>query len=241
VYLKSSEFYDALYHFVDYEGAAKTLTQWIHTEMHDAGTLLDVACGTGRHLEHLQGTFAVEGLDLNAALLEQAKRRCPGVPLHCGNMLDFSLGKTFDVVACLFSSIAYVRTRENMERAVLTMARHVRPGGLLIVEPWFTPDSFWVGHVVSNHVDTDDLKITWSYVSERDGDVSVLDIHYLVASRSGVEHFAERHELGLFTRADYAAALERAGFDVSYDPGGLHRRGMWIGKCRRPASAYRYT
>lgn len=237
MYRESSEYYDSLYHFVDYEAASKSLTHWIRTQLPEAQTLLDVACGTGRHLEYLQGTFAVEGLDLNGKLLERAKQRCRDVPLHCGNMLDFSLGRTFDVVTCLFSSIAYVRTRANMEHAVLNMARHVRPGGLLIVEPWFTPETYWVGHVVSNHYDAAEMKITWSYVSERVGDVSVLDIHYLIASRSGVEHFTERHEFGLFTREEYVAAMERAGFDVAFDATGLHRRGMLIGRSHESAEA----
>ena len=33
-------------------------------------------------------------------------------------MTAFDLGKTFDLVTCLFSSIGYVKTLENLARAV---------------------------------------------------------------------------------------------------------------------------
>ena len=55
-------------------------------------------------------------------------------------MTDFDLATTYDAVTCLFSAIGYVRTVDRMNRAVACMARHVKPGGVLIVEPWITPD-----------------------------------------------------------------------------------------------------
>ena len=59
-----------------------------------------------------------------------------------GNMLDFDLGRQFDVVTCLFSSIGYVKTVPNMKRAVANMSRHLKPGGVLVLEPWFTPEDW---------------------------------------------------------------------------------------------------
>ena len=76
-----------------------------------ARALLDVACGTGKHLERLAQDHSVEGMDLDAALLELALRRLPGVPLHQADMTSFELGRRFDAVVCLFSSIGYVKTR----------------------------------------------------------------------------------------------------------------------------------
>ena len=39
-------------------------------------------------------------------------------------------------------------------------------------------------------------------VSERRGNMSVMDMHYLVGTPTGVEHFIERHELALFSHTD---------------------------------------
>jgi hypothetical protein len=37
------------------------------------------------------------------------------------------------VVACLFSSMGYVRT--NLDRTLACIARHLNPGGLVLIEP----------------------------------------------------------------------------------------------------------
>src|SRR5512135_455420 len=102
MFTKSAEFYDALYHFKDYSATSMQLHALIQQYNPGAKTLLDVACGTGRHLEHLQKYYQVEGLDLSPEMLVIARGRCPEVPLHQGNMVDFRLGRTFDVVTCLF-------------------------------------------------------------------------------------------------------------------------------------------
>jgi SAM-dependent methyltransferase len=119
----------------------------IRSRVPDARTLLDVACGTGRHLELLSDGYRVEGLDLDAQLLAVARERLPSVPLHSGDMRDFELGRRFDVVTCLFSSIGYVRDDDELDRAIAAMARHLSPGGLMVVEPWFTPEMWNVGQL----------------------------------------------------------------------------------------------
>jgi ubiquinone/menaquinone biosynthesis C-methylase UbiE len=229
MYTKSTKFYDALYSFKDYTATSKKLHALLRQLIPNAQSLLDVACGTGKHLEYLRSYYHVEGLDLNPDLLEIARGRCPGIPIHQANMVDFQLEHMFDVITCLFSSIGYVKTLKNMERTISTMARHLKPGGVVILEPWFTPESYWTGTITANYVDDPDLKIAWMYTSEVEGPVAVLDIHYLVGAPEGIDYFQERHEMGLFTLEEYMGAFRRAGLEVRYDPDGLFGRGMYIG------------
>ncbi len=63
-------------------------------------------------------------------------------------MTEFDLATTYDAVTCLFSAIGYVRTVDRMNRAVACMARHVKPGGVLIVEPWITPEDWKPGNIL---------------------------------------------------------------------------------------------
>lgn len=228
----SARYYDALYRFKDYEAAVERLCEVLRSAHPSARSLLDVGCGTGRHLEHLRERYEVEGLDLNEDLLGLARERCPDVPFHRADMQSFSLERRFDVVTCLFSSIAYVKSVPAMQRSVASMVRHLKPGGVLVVEPWFTPETYWTGTITANHVDEADLKIAWMYTSEREDGVAVLDIHYLVGTPEEVEHFTERHELGLFTREQYEGAIRQEGLDVDFDPDGLFGRGLYVGRDR---------
>jgi ubiquinone/menaquinone biosynthesis C-methylase UbiE len=229
MFTKSARFYDSLYAFKDYAAAAQRMRDVVRSRHPDARTLLDVACGTGRQIEALSGDFAVEGLDLNPDLLAIARGRLPDTPLHHADMTSFDLGRRFDVVTCLFSSIAYVRTLENMRQAVARMAAHLAPGGLLLVEPWFSVESYWTGTITANFVNEPDLKIAWMYVSERRDRLSVLDIHYMVGQPSGVETFSEVHEMGLFSPDEYAAAVRDTGLAHEYDPQGFFGRGLHVG------------
>ncbi|MBA2557797.1 MAG: class I SAM-dependent methyltransferase [Chloroflexi bacterium] len=195
------------------------------------GTLLDVACGTGSHLVHLRDWYAVEGLDLNADLLKVAARRLPEVTLHEADMRDFDLGRTFDVVTCLFSSIGYVETTGGLSRAVEAMARHLAPSGVLIVEPWLSPNTFDAGRlgrlIVVERSDLQAVRMNGSRVK---GNLSIMDYHYLVTRPGQVEHLTESHSLGLFTDDEYRSAFEHAGLSVEHDADGLMGRGLWIGQ-----------
>src|SRR5208337_3581881 len=89
---KSAGYYDAIYDAVgkDYGREAKRLRELIRKHQKSTGkTLLDVACGTGRHISFLKQSFEVEGLDLDRKLLAIARRRNPDITFHYGNMLNF--------------------------------------------------------------------------------------------------------------------------------------------------------
>jgi SAM-dependent methyltransferase len=229
VFRRSARLYDAVYASIrDYPREAAELDRLIQERRPGARTLLDIACGTGAHLEHLTG-YEVEGLDLDPEMLGVARERLPNVPLHEGDMADFDLGKRFDAVVCMFSSIGYVRTAERLRSAVSSMARHLEPGGVLVVEPWLSPEVWVDRHVGAVFVDQPELKIARMNVGEREGNLSIFEFEYLVGTPNGLERFNERHELGLFTVEQYLEAFRAAGLEVDHDPEGPMGRGLYIG------------
>src|SRR5262245_28961082 len=121
MYTRSADFYDALYAFKNYDKEARLLIDLIRQRRPGAESLLDVGCGTGKHLDVFREHFRVEGVDSNAALLVGAERRC-GAPMHQADMRTFNLGHRFDVVTCLFSAVGSLPEVADLHRAVARMA-----------------------------------------------------------------------------------------------------------------------
>lgn len=225
-----AEFYDRLHGFKDYEGEVSYVRERVLARLPSARTLLDVACGTGNHVPGLRRHFEVEGLDLSPQMLAQARRKFPDLPLHEADMTSFELGRRYDVVCCLFRSIALARTREGLQATLRAMAQHTQPGGLVLVEPFFAPDRFWTGYIRLHELREPGLTVAWMYTAERDGDQGRFRNHYLIGRDGAVSHHTEDHDLGLFTLDDLRAAFEGAGLSFEHDPQGPSGLGFCIGR-----------
>ena len=110
------------------------------------------------------------------------------------------------------------------------MVRHLTPGGVLFIEPWFTPEMWSPGNVGAHFIDEPNLKIARISTSCVEGRLSYMDMHYLIGTPEGTKHHVERHELGLFTTEEMRHALTTCGLEVTYDATGLTGRGLYIGQ-----------
>jgi hypothetical protein len=156
----------------------------------------------------------------------------PGVPVR-----NFELGRTFDVVTCLFGSVGYVQTVDALHSSIASMERHLAPGGVLILEPWLTPDGFDPSHPTrAMIVERPGLAAARLNDSRVEGRLSIMDFHYLVVRPGArMEHLVETHALGLFTNDEVRGAFEAAGLSAEHDPEGLIGRGLWVA-CRASRS-----
>ncbi len=223
-------FYDVMYQWKDYRAEAERIHKLIQAHRMSSGnTLLDVACGTGGHTEFLREYFDVTGIDLNRAMLKVARKKIPGVPLLCRDMASFGLKRRFDAVVCLFSSIAYVRTYRNLKQAIACFGRHLKPGGILVIEPFFRTETFLPGTIQAGTLEAEGVKISRHTVSRRRGNLAVLDFHFLLSTMKGVQYFRDTHELALFDRERFLEILSDAGLRTWYYEDGLMReRGLYV-------------
>lgn len=230
-YVKFAKFYDAIYSFKNYEAETRRLHELISAYKRAPGnSLLDVACGTGGHLTFLRNLYAVEGLDLSEEMLTIARQRLPETQFHRADMLDFDLGRKFDVVVCLFSAIGYVKTKQRLKQAIANMSRHLVPGGVLAIEPWLSGETYQPGGLHGMFINQPELKIARLNLGAVRNGVSIIKFHCLVGTPEGIEYFTERHELGLFSEAEYLEAFAAAGLEIFYDEKGLMDRGLYLGR-----------
>ncbi len=232
LYRGLAPYYDLIYSQKDYVKETAILKEVIAAHKVPSGAdLLDVGCGTGHHLKHLGEDFSCTGLDINDEMLELAKKNIEDTEFIEADMTTMSLGRRFDVITCLFSSIGYVKTYKNLGKTLRNFVDHLKPGGLLLIEPWFTEDVYSVGAPFMDTYEDDDVKIARLNVSRKEGNVSVMDMHYLIAERDvGVKHYVGRHELGLFETDRTLELMSEAGFQASYTTEGTpSSRGLYIG------------
>ena len=233
-YGKSTRYYDAIYERLsDQAAGAAALRRQISGRSPRATSLIEAACGTGLMLAQLASDFRVSGFDLSPAMIERARDRLPGVPLAVADMTTWGRDERYDVIVCVGSSIGYVRTEALLRQTLTGFARHLSPGGLILIEPWFPPDVWQDGRQGLDVVDRPALKLARLGTSGRDGDLSVLDLDFLVGVEGRVERFAERHVMGLFSDQQMRDAFTAAGLTVERDATYPTGRGLYIGQ--RPA------
>jgi ubiquinone/menaquinone biosynthesis C-methylase UbiE len=93
--------------------------------------VLDAACGTGRHTEHLaRNGHDVTGIDASPDMLALARSKVPGATFTEGDFcsLDFA-DDSFDLVVC---SLALTHTRD-LNAPISEFARVTRPGGRIVL------------------------------------------------------------------------------------------------------------
>lgn len=109
------------------------------------GSVLDAGCGTGRvGRELFRRGVAVVGVDVDAEMLETARRRCPKVAWLRADISTLALGREFDLVLMAGNVINFCPPDRRRE-AIVHLARHVRPGGALVSGHSLVPGGCTVG------------------------------------------------------------------------------------------------
>ncbi|OZM71885.1 SAM-dependent methyltransferase [Amycolatopsis antarctica] len=201
----------------DFGAEAEDIASMITARRPGARTLVDLACGTGAHLERFADLFDhVEGVEIAPAMRAVAQRRLPSVPVRPGDMRDFDLGRTFDALVCIGNAVACMGSSTDLDLAVSRMAAHVEPGGVLVVEPWWFPHNFIDGYVGGHMLKEDGRVVSRITRSVRQGLTTRMEIKFVVAEAGGITEFTDVLVTSLFTPDEYVAAFEQADCTVEF-------------------------
>jgi len=238
MYRDLAPFYDLQYSRKDYPGEVRQLEKLVRRfGRSGGGDWLDVACGTGRHLEILRRHHLCTGVDASPQMLRVARRRLPGVRLVRGDMRTFRLERQFDVVSCLFSAVANLHSEQALTRAFANFARHLRPGGVAIVEPWILPSRAKPGHL--HLLIRQDPGVTFVRLAQSrvQGRRTVIQYRYLIGEPGrGIRYLAETDRSLMVDAERLQDLMRRSGLRPRFLARGFTSdRGLLLGvKPRRP-------
>ena len=233
MFTESAELYDAIYFtFKDYALEAADIARHIRAEHPDARTVLDVACGTGEHarLLAIDHDFTVDGVDLNREFLRLARLKHPAGHFYEADMRELDLPDRYDAVICMFSSIGYVKTLPELERTLRAFRKHVAPGGIVIVEPWFPPGVLTSGHHSTRSAEANGVRVERDATTEVEGRMSYIRFDYTIHEGDRVRRTTELHELGVFTVEETLEAFSAAGLTARHEAPSERNRGLYIAR-----------
>lgn len=218
-----AKYYDRIYSFRDYLDEAVRIQNLIMKYLETGGnTLLDVACGTGLHLKHLKDDFSCTGIDASKAMLKIARKNAKGVTFKEADMKTMKLDKQFDVITCLLSSIGYAKINSNLEKTIQNFSKHLKKGGLALIEPSHANSFYVKGEPRITIHDGKDAKIARINVPKIRQTTASLQMHVLIAERGkDAKYFIDRHELGLFGINNTLKCMKTAGLKSKYLKNGL--------------------
>ena len=231
-YAKLAQVYDILFAAwgKDYLSESQQLHSIVQRYKRSSGdALLDLGCGTGEHMRHLQSNYQVTGLDSCYEMVELGKQKLPRVKFYNTDMVNFDLGQQFDVIISLFSAIGYVKTLSRLCQTMASIRKHLCPGGVVIIEPWYSPEEFEDHRhdaLFGERGSTKACRMRESLV--KDNVVRITE-HILISTDLQVIHLTTKHVFGLFTLSDFLTAFEKSCLQVHRVEKGLTGRGLYVG------------
>ena len=215
-FYKIAHYYDAMY--VDPDAyrqevrfACSLITRYQDTNGY---ALLDLACGTGEQCSYFSECFAVTGLDLSAEMLKCARAKFPNLRFVQGNMFDFSFPAPFDAIANLYGSVGFADGKEQLAQGIACAYRHLKPGGVFLLTPWSTKETFEEKLVTDARTSGDISFCRMESVRRIADDKVRIEMHHLIGNGLSIEEHSGEQLITLFSEADYRDALEQAGFTI---------------------------
>jgi trans-aconitate methyltransferase len=156
-------------------------------------------------LSHLSSRFDCTAVDRSPAMLENLARLVPDAERVEADLRQVRLERRFEMVL-LHDAIDYMRSAEDVDRALATARAHLAPGGVLFVAPTYTRESFVDGEL-ADEGDADGGVTYVTFVHDADpsdSEYELILVYFLRhADTREVKVVEDRHRCGLFSEAEW--------------------------------------
>jgi len=104
---------------------------------HRIRTILDIGCGSGEHVNALQGIgYTLLGIDNSSHMIDQAKKKYPHCKFDYGSMQDYKSKNQFDSVICMFGTFNYLLTDDDIKSTLRLLQTNLKTAGIAILDIW---------------------------------------------------------------------------------------------------------
>src|SRR5215212_3956598 len=103
--------------------------------------VLELGSGGGNNAYHMKHSFAMTLVEPADGMRELSRKLNPGCIHLKGDMRSVRLGRTFDAVF-VHDAVMYMTTEDDLRAALETVATHLAPGGVALVAPDATTETF---------------------------------------------------------------------------------------------------
>ena len=110
--------------------------QFLKNNLNKKGLILDLACGTGRHLIPLSAKgYRLIGVDSSLKLLRIAKQRCPRIDVIRVDLRSLPFKKeVFEAIISMDTSVGYLPTETDDRKSMIELNRTLVKGGTFFVD-----------------------------------------------------------------------------------------------------------
>jgi SAM-dependent methyltransferase len=228
----ASRAYELAFSYREFAAELDALLGWATDASSTAPrSALELAAGPADHALGLaQRGLDVTALDLSARMCDRAKERATerGLTINVveADMRSFNLGRAFDLVITMVDSTTHLLTLDDMLGYLGCVARHLQPGGCLIMEMSHPRDVFGSSPITSPDwtmsSDGEQVRVRWG---SPDGEPDEFDpVTQITQTRVRIDYTApdappfsatEAQPSRAWTACDVEAAVRLSGeFDV---------------------------
>jgi SAM-dependent methyltransferase len=201
------------------DGCAPDLIELLAPIRARDGLVLEIGCGSGLLTRYLvDAGFRVLATDASPAMLDLARETAPGAAGFARLTLPDDPVPDADAIVGIGHPLCYLPSLDAIERALVAMARALRPGGILATD---LEDFEWAEARAEQEVNArvgDDWAII-TFFSSPARDAFVRDMTTFVRNDDGTwRRGHERHDNVLLDVRAVPALLEGEGIDAVAEP-----------------------
>lgn len=177
--------------------------------------VLHLGCGAGAHDFHLKKHFQITGADLSKGMLDIARKRNPEINYIEGDMRKVELNEKFDVVI-IPDSIDYISNIYDLEKTLLTSAKHLDIGGVLFIA-CKTLETFQNNNFVYSGK-KGEIEVTLfenNYINKYKPNTYDITLFYMIRNSGELTTFSETATGGIFEESIWNECFRKTGFEMT--------------------------